>query len=170
MSALCSAPIDVRRGIAHASSPHPQVGWIRLLPHHPSDAIRSLRLRLIRKNKTVTHCAISAVQVPKAEEIGSHLMPMTQTLVTDIWEPIDAVDCGKRTRTQLRGALNFLCHGLSTVRRRFRRLGCKHSAARDLHHEPKIARQYEPCNHGCHHEQQGKKRSKIQEPKRLQHR
>jgi hypothetical protein len=33
-------------------------------------------------------------------------------------------------------ALDSLCHRRSTVRRGFRRLGRKHSAARDLHREP----------------------------------
>jgi len=44
-----------------------------------------------------------------------------------------------------------------------RRLERKHSGARHLHHEPQIARQYEPCNQRCHREQQSKERGEIQE-------
>ena len=73
-------------------------------------------------------------------------------------------------RTQLRRGFGFPTSPPSTVRRGFRRLGHKYSAARDLHREPQITRQYEPRGHGYYREQQGKERSKIPEPKRLQHR
>jgi hypothetical protein len=73
-------------------------------------------------------------------------------------------------RTPLRGGLDFPMSPPSTIRRGFRRLGRKYFAARDLQHEPQIAWQYEPCDHGYHREPQGKEQSKVEEPKRLQHR
>jgi hypothetical protein len=60
---------DVSRGAALASSPYPQVGWIEATSSRALRVNFSLKVKVLRGNKTVTYCITAAVQVQ--EDRGS---------------------------------------------------------------------------------------------------
>ena len=142
------------------------------------EAIERMYLNVYVPHFQSVGAVVGYLRVHRGQRFASTMavMPMTEAFIRNIDqfaydEGVDLVtfQIGQR-KSKFGQFMRSRCLRPSTVGGGFRRLGRKHSAAGDLHRESDIAKQYKPCDHGRHREQQDKERSEIQEPERLQHR